>query len=406
MVRNKRVHVISDLFDPAKGSEFQVAQVALRALVRCGSGPIVLWTTLRGQNKPHIESWLRQNGLEGFIELRLVRLRFSDSLGNHPTVFHFLLDLIFLYKHASSEIPRGEIVWKCGQANVLFNLFSLFWSRFDLLGPIAGLEKPSVGKLAGISLRFRLRYAIYGMALSVSRVLLAAAYRLGRFRYLIVATSHDRIAVPTEFQSELIHYPEVDIDGLIVSVPEVVRVQRNRVTAPRILWAGSLIERKNPLLAVEILSRILAIYPSAAATMIGSGPLRAAVRFAINRSGLGARVGLILAEPISRSEFLKMLGEVDILLVTSVREANSVLVVEALAAGVIVVSTAVSGMCDTVEESGYLFDIGSRVIVESGVDRLLYAIRFGAKSDPRRSLIRFNDTLREDLDLLVSRIIR
>lgn len=388
MCASKRAHIVSDLFDPSRGSEFQVPQVALLALARCHAGPILLWTTRRGSNHRHIQTWLRQCGLDSRVDLQLVDMKRADAEGHHATPWHFLLDLTDLYRRAAGGIRPGEFVWKSGQANILFNLMALLWLRCDILGPLTGLERPWFGKTKGITGRFRCRYALYAAALGAARQLLGIAHRWGRFRFVVAATSHDLLAMPVALQSMTVHHPEVDIEDLVTRVQRPSDCRSTELTVgTRLLWAGALIERKNPLLALEVFARALVLHPEAQVRMIGTGPLYSAVETALAAHDSSIRERLTLQEFVSRSEFIVLLGQIDILLVTSVREANSVLVLEALAAGVTVVSTGVSGMLDTVGLSGYLFKIGGEGIVERALYGLDAAIRFGAKTPPRESLM-------------------
>jgi glycosyltransferase involved in cell wall biosynthesis len=407
MCTGKRAHIVSDLFDPFRGSEFQVPQVALEALARCHAGPIVLWTTRRGSNQLHVQTWLRQRNLAHRVELRLMDMKRADADGHHATPWHFLLDLTDLYRRAARGIRPGEFVWKSGQANILFNLVALLWLRCDVLGPLSGLERPWFGKTKGITGRFRRRYALYAAVLGVARRVLGLAHRWGRFRFVVAATSHDLLAMPVALQIMSVHHPEVDVEDLLARVQAPRDWRPSKVNCGvRLLWAGALIERKNPLLAVEIFARALSLHPEAKARMIGVGPLQSAVEAALAIHDSSIRGRLTLLEFVPRSDFIVLLGEIDILLVTSVREANSVLVLEALAAGVTVVSTAVSGMLDTVGRSGYLFEIGGVDLVERAVYGLDAAIRCGAKTSPRQSLILEHKAKRDRLTRMIEQALK
>jgi glycosyltransferase involved in cell wall biosynthesis len=407
MCANRRAHIVSDLFDPSRGSEFQVPQVALAALARCHTGPILLWTTRRGSNQLHIQTWLSERGLDNRVELRLVKMKRADAEGHHAKPWHLMLDLTDLYRRAAGEIRPGEFVWKSGQANVLFNLVALLWLRCDILGPLTGLERPWFGKTKGITGRFRCNYALYAAVLGVARQLLGIAHRWGRFRFVVAATSHDLLAMPVGLQSMSVHHPEVDVEDLMKRVQEPPDCRPSGITSgTRLLWAGALIERKNPLLALEVFARALARHTEAKARMIGTGPLYSAVVTALAAHDSSIRGRLTLQEFVSRSEFIVLLDQIDILLVTSVREANSVLVIEALAAGVTVVSTGVSGMLDTVGSSGYLFKIVGKGLVDRAVYELDAAIRFGAKAPPRQSLVQEHKVQRDRLVQMIEEALK
>jgi glycosyltransferase involved in cell wall biosynthesis len=117
----------------------------------------------------------------------------------------------------------------------------------------------------------------------------------------------------------------------------------------RILWIGRLEPQKDPLLAVKIASQI----KRAHLTMLGDGSLRAKAEKAIRARGLENRVDLdghvTAIEPF--------LAEADVLLITSRYEGGPAVAVEALAAGVPVVSTDCSFLLHdliTIPEAGRL----------------------------------------------------
>ncbi len=112
---------------------------------------------------------------------------------------------------------------------------------------------------------------------------------------------------------------------------------------PLIGMIGRLAAQKNPLFAVEILSRALKKDGGARAVFIGDGDLRAEVESAVAEAGLGAAVTFTGAV----SNVHEWLSAIDCILMPSLFEGLPFVLVEAQAAGLpCVVSSAVSREAD------------------------------------------------------------
>jgi glycosyltransferase involved in cell wall biosynthesis len=118
----------------------------------------------------------------------------------------------------------------------------------------------------------------------------------------------------------------------------------------KLLFIGSLNERKDPKLALQVM-RFL---PGMTLDIAGEGPMRAELQRDVKLLGLQDRVTL-LGEV---DEISDLLGEKDILLSTSVFEGFGLVAAEAQASGMPVVGPNVSGLSEVVvhEITGFLFD--------------------------------------------------
>jgi glycosyltransferase involved in cell wall biosynthesis len=103
-----------------------------------------------------------------------------------------------------------------------------------------------------------------------------------------------------------------------------------------VVAAGRLVPQKNHVLAV----RALAGVPGATLLVLGEGELRAEIERAAERAGVGARVVLVGVRPDARA----VLAAADALVLPSVWEGLPLVALEALAAGVPIVATAVRGV--------------------------------------------------------------
>ncbi len=115
-----------------------------------------------------------------------------------------------------------------------------------------------------------------------------------------------------------------------------------------VLVVGHLIERKDPLLALDVFSRACAASRSPARLVfIGRGPLEAELRARVARAGLEARVQLLGEAPPERLALWYCAA--DALLLTSTREGRPNVVLEALSSGLPVLATDAGGTRELLE---------------------------------------------------------
>jgi glycosyltransferase involved in cell wall biosynthesis len=111
---------------------------------------------------------------------------------------------------------------------------------------------------------------------------------------------------------------------------------------PRIITVGRLRPPKDPVTLARALARLQA--GSFSATVVGDGPSRPAFEAEIRRLGLAATVDLAG----DRRDVADLLAAADIFVLSSVHEGQPLSIVEAMAAGLPVVATAVGGVPELV----------------------------------------------------------
>ena len=131
-----------------------------------------------------------------------------------------------------------------------------------------------------------------------------------------------------EFLFEISELPETSIKY------KKIKKSTNNIT--NVLWAGALIERKRPLLYMEIAKESQFHRLPFKFTIIGSGPLEKDIRRFIINNNLK---NVDLLSSIPRSKFLKKISNFDIAIATSKREVNSVFIYEALIANLKVIAS-------------------------------------------------------------------
>jgi glycosyltransferase involved in cell wall biosynthesis len=115
-----------------------------------------------------------------------------------------------------------------------------------------------------------------------------------------------------------------------------------------VLSCGHLIERKDPLLALEVFAR--AAGPGDRLAVLGRGPLEPALRAAVRARALEERV--LLRGEVAPDELARWYAAADVLLLTSRREGRPNVVLEALASGRPVLATDAGGTAELLEPFG------------------------------------------------------
>jgi glycosyltransferase involved in cell wall biosynthesis len=134
-------------------------------------------------------------------------------------------------------------------------------------------------------------------------------------------------------------------------------------------WVGRMEPQKNPLKAAEVLARLADRSVDFVSWFAGAGTLEDPLREALSAAGLHGRVEHMGV--VSPPALAARLRETDVLLMTSRFEGFPRAMVEALACGVPVVSTAVGDARAVVREgeNGFLADEGSAAELAEGVLR-------------------------------------
>jgi len=127
-------------------------------------------------------------------------------------------------------------------------------------------------------------------------------------------------------------------------------------TAPHIVTVGRCVKQKDHELFVRAAARLLAQVPEARFTIVGDGPLRAKTEALAAKLGIGARVTFTG----ERHDVDAILRGATLFWLTSRWEGMPNAVLEALASGVPVVTTAVSGTRELIDsgEQGFIVAVG------------------------------------------------
>ena len=381
------IHLISDIFDPSRGSEFQVAIKPLRNLISLHKN-INFWYLERGDAVQRTQIWLAENNYEDRVTIHPVQMKFSDSAGNHRFRILFVLDLLRLYIFAIKSSDSESVIWKAGQVNITFNLVFLLLSRKVICGPISGLEYPPIlAILREKSYSFFVRYFCYAVLIIIVKCILRVILTFKKNETIILCATKNDLefirSISVRNNSVLsYHYTEIDLETLLYSCTSVGQTAATRTR--NVIWCGSFIDRKNPEFAITAALHACSSDPDIEFTFVGEGPLLNHCKDLALMSGYKDRLHFITFMP--RRKLLDMLPQFDIAFVTSWREVNSVFIFEAISKGLLIVSPDLSGMRDLMGPLCQKYEAGQQGVMLTAGQLLIDA-----------TLIKYNDLGRKFL---------
>lgn len=149
------------------------------------------------------------------------------------------------------------------------------------------------------------------------------------------------------------------------------------INDPMLLTVGHLVDGKNHALIIDALAHL----PEVRLTIIGDGPLRATLLDQVTRLGLGGRVQILDVMP--QPELVNWYGSADVSVLASRTEGMPNVVLESLACGTPVVTTAVAGVDEimTVPAAGTVLQTPTAGELAGAIERIL-------RNPPDRSQIR------------------
>jgi len=193
------------------------------------------------------------------------------------------------------------------------------------------------------------------------------------------------VTTPSRYlEQELAHLgPSVRVIPNAIDVASYTYVPRTRLR-PRLVWVRAFHAVYNPVMAVDVMARLGA--PDATLTMIGvdkgDGSVEA-VRARARELGVQDRVTLVLGVP--KREVADYLAAADIFINTTYVDNTPVSVLEAMAAGLCVVTTNAGGIPFLVDDgcTGLLTRPGDAHAMAAQIDRLLADSAFAAALSAR-----------------------
>jgi glycosyltransferase involved in cell wall biosynthesis len=167
----------------------------------------------------------------------------------------------------------------------------------------------------------------------------------------LTARLADAVVAPSEATAAELRrdYGAADVEVIPNGVPALPPRPPRRAELPRvILYAGRLRSRKAVAVLVAAMPRVLAAVPGCRLVVVGDGEQHERLAAAVRARGLTAHVEL--AGSLPRASAVARLAEADVFCLPSTYEGLPLAILEAMAAGLPVVATAVAGNPEAVED--------------------------------------------------------
>jgi len=239
-------------------------------------------------------------------------------------------------------------------------------------GPIGGMTPFRILKgrpiSTGMKAKMIFKNFINNIQLKNSRRVYKA---MKRSDILVASTTQTSNIIENNFHVEAKWIPENAIPDSEIQIlntqdkPEVSSLTR-------LIWIGSLNSRKSPDLLIDVIGQMSE--KTWHLDIVGSGPMHDSVISMIASLDLSDKV--TMHGQIGRNEVKKLLTLADLHIITSMQEANTTVIFEAMAAGVPTISLDHMGMHDTIcDVCGVLVPIfnyqRTRDLMASKIDQLV-----------------------------------
>lgn len=170
--------------------------------------------------------------------------------------------------------------------------------------------------------------------------------------------------------SDQVHWPKLKIVHCGIN-PSLYGQDADRSYEKRLLFVGRLDAVKGVTLLLDSFATLHAKHPDAVLRIIGDGPDRAALEAQAKKQGLSDAVTFLGYK--SQAEVAEVLSDTDVLVLPSFAEGVPVVLMEAMAARVPVVTSQVAGVGELVETgvSGFTCPAGDIETVTARIDQLL-----------------------------------
>jgi glycosyltransferase involved in cell wall biosynthesis len=341
----KRLFIVSDMIDPSKGSEFRIALKPLLLLkdelLRYDKN-ITLFVPIRNNNIENLKDWLKEEGILN-VTVKAYKFQYQDDLGNHKNKYWFIKDLKAFYKHVRLSIlyttSESNVIFKCGQVNWFFYLLFLIFFKTQanervVCAPISGFNYIKLSDCIGLSIQTKLYYRFYNLVIWFARQIFKTFYIFNKNYSFLFATKSDcQNFYSNDSDSKLYSEIEHNITNK-KELNENCAAENRNISFPRysnaMLWSGHLVHRKNPILALQIIAGLLEMNKNLTIFFVGEGPLDDDVKLLMNNSGLTINDRFNYIPKLPRLEFLKLIKQVNYVLITSLREVNSMFFLETL----------------------------------------------------------------------------
>jgi glycosyltransferase involved in cell wall biosynthesis len=161
----------------------------------------------------------------------------------------------------------------------------------------------------------------------------------------------------------------------IIVIPNNIQIEnynfrQRSIISPKLLWVRSFADFYNPELAIYILKKLLKNYPESQLCFVGPDKDGTQKKCIALTEELELQKNIIFTGKLPKTDWLKLAQDYDIFISTTNIDNTPVSVIEAMALGMIVISTNVGGVPYVIanESNGHLFEANN---IEDGTNKIL-----------------------------------
>ncbi|MCA1919218.1 MAG: glycosyltransferase family 4 protein [Flavobacterium piscis] len=169
-----------------------------------------------------------------------------------------------------------------------------------------------------------------------------------------------------------------------------------------ILFAGRFVRQKNPLLAIEVFRRVKAEFPNCLLLMLGAGDQENEMRNLITSYFID---NVFIKHDVAQNEMVYYYNAADVLIVTSFNEGGPLVVKEALACNLPVISTDVGDVKSVIEGMPYCYISSGEP--EDFAEKIIYLLEEFHPTDYHSTMIKYSaDIFYEKITEIYNGLIR
>ena len=326
-------HLITDIWDPEKGSEFIVFNKLINH-TNFKKKKCTIHTLLRGYNDKNINKYLKKTNISDEIHLIFYEMLFVKNNLHHANKFLFLLECVFFYLRVRRKIGNKKIILKFGQVHWSYNLLACFILRIKSIAPISGFSFVNYTHCNNNHL-YLLKTNLFVL---IGRIL---SYGFKLCNTSLWGATNDDVKWLKSIGINSKRFSEVDMKLNNIT-------PNNDKQVFSIYWSGVLIKRKSLDTLLNIWNRVpINCY----LTVYGTGP----VNKYLNTQTLSFN-NIKHIEQLLRLDYLEKSKIHDLYIITSLREVNSVAFYEALINNKLIFSREIGGIKDFLFPGVYLFN--------------------------------------------------
>jgi glycosyltransferase involved in cell wall biosynthesis len=334
--------------EPDKGSEPGVGWNWAQQIARFHD----VWIITRANNRASIESELaknpRQNIVPCYVDLP-PWLSFWKRGQSGIYLYYFLWQLLaFMYARKLHKLVNFEVVHHVTFGTVWLPTFMPFLGTNFVWGPIGGAERVPRSLRRSITpgrkIYEKVRDILVKWTFSLDPLARIAA---GRACLIIARTSITRDAFRKTIQSKTRLMIETGVSNDFLDDMKARRSQTR--TGNTLLMVGRMLHWKGFDLGIDAFLQVREKFPETKIVIVGTGPEEQRLR---TLAGPVVKEGkVVFTGSLPRAQVLEIMGQADIFLIPSMKDAGTWVIFEAMASGLPVVCLNYAGPGEIVDDS-------------------------------------------------------